>query len=646
MTPPDRRGCAEALARLARGPDAVAWALLIERCGPASERLALRLCGTTATAHDALQEAWLQIRDGARHYHPRGDDPDAGAWGWIMRVTANACWQWLRRERRHAATALVHEPAAVVPEEPLDPRLALAVRGALESLPEDQRTAIALHVLEGLDFATVAAAAGCSVAAAKMRVQRGLQRLKDRFSRDPALADWRGLQVSPGLLLTVLPPAGGTASADLAGLLTSGAKPLAVAPAVAAPAVALPLVAGAAVLAAGIGTSVALRREPVPPPAPPVAVAPAADSLPPLAQPWYGTWVATGQVDPVTGQVLPLPAGWEVPALEIAAGRVQRRRFGGLVSTAMVEEAATPATVRLASFQGATWPRRLHLTCTAEGLVVREEGGDPRILRYERRPGRLLDGERPDLASAFQVAVQRVDLDTTVPLRLPPAQRQPVVTITLSMSVAWPKTLRCYGQACAPQWTEAVTDTGESLLVPGDPDPGNGSGINNGVNDHQSLGFQVVLPQSKQPATRLRRLRGVLPMTCEVAPPARVDFAPLSAWIGRSQAMPGTTEAITLLDVAGERLRFDVSPTLRREVRRWYLLGTDGGEIFYTRQEFAPKPERGLYRDYGRPVPVDGTLRCTTWGPSAIVLVPVTFTDLPLQATPPSAAEEPRPLRF
>ena len=217
----DRTGIAAALVRLARDHDPLAWALLVERCGPASERLARRLIGDAASAQDAVQEAWLQIRDGAKGFTPRGSDPDAGAWGWIMRVTANATAQQLRKRGREPLQALGGiDPPAPAPSESPDPALLAVVRGALTGLPEDQRSAVVLHHVEGLDFAAIGAALGCSPAAAKKRAQRGLERLRRAISlRDamPALS----LLVLTGLLRDLPAAEGAAAGASLSALLSS-----------------------------------------------------------------------------------------------------------------------------------------------------------------------------------------------------------------------------------------------------------------------------------------------------------------------------------------------------------------------------------------------------------------------------------------
>ena len=61
--------------------------------------------------------------------------------------------------------------------------MSACVRGVIDGLPGDYRTALVLHDLEGLTAAQVAEVAGCSLANAKVRIHRARRRLKDRLWR-------------------------------------------------------------------------------------------------------------------------------------------------------------------------------------------------------------------------------------------------------------------------------------------------------------------------------------------------------------------------------------------------------------------------------------------------------------------------------
>jgi RNA polymerase sigma-70 factor (ECF subfamily) len=56
--------------------------------------------------------------------------------------------------------------------------MSACVRGVIDGLPGDYRTALVLHDLEGLTASRVAEVAGCSLANAKIRIHRARRRLK------------------------------------------------------------------------------------------------------------------------------------------------------------------------------------------------------------------------------------------------------------------------------------------------------------------------------------------------------------------------------------------------------------------------------------------------------------------------------------
>jgi RNA polymerase sigma-70 factor (ECF subfamily) len=112
--------------------------------------LAIALTGVPDVARDLAQEslvkayrAWPSVR--------AMDKPGA----WLRRVTINAAASWHRTNRRaDAAHARLGGPGAVeMPERETD-RFWAAVR----ALPDRQRAAVALHYLEDLPIADVAAA--------------------------------------------------------------------------------------------------------------------------------------------------------------------------------------------------------------------------------------------------------------------------------------------------------------------------------------------------------------------------------------------------------------------------------------------------------------------------------------------------------
>ncbi len=188
-------GLAEALGVLATRRDSKAWEFVINAMGAECVRIAAAITGDPALADDVVQETLLQVRDDARQFRPRTANADADARGWIARVCTNTALQFLRRQARRSAIELrthrtVMPEAGVATEEAFMEREDLQrMRQAVARLPEPQRVAIVLHHFLGRDYDAVAAELGIPVGTAKIRVHRGVERLRRIMVRqDHALA--------------------------------------------------------------------------------------------------------------------------------------------------------------------------------------------------------------------------------------------------------------------------------------------------------------------------------------------------------------------------------------------------------------------------------------------------------------------------
>jgi RNA polymerase sigma-70 factor (ECF subfamily) len=108
---------------------------------------------------------------------------------WLLRITANASYDILRRQQRRPTSPLP-DPEEGAPELPdrfaVNP-LAEATRSemykhlevALAKLPEDQRTAIVLCDVYGMDYNEVAAMTQSALGTVKSRIHRGRLRLRE-----------------------------------------------------------------------------------------------------------------------------------------------------------------------------------------------------------------------------------------------------------------------------------------------------------------------------------------------------------------------------------------------------------------------------------------------------------------------------------
>lgn len=162
------------LVLFANGDRDAARALTL-RLAPRILALASRLLGDRAEAEDVTQEALLRLWRVA----PDWRQGEARVMTWLARVARNLAIDRLRR-RRGGPLEDVDEPAD--PALPIDERLierdrAAALSAAMAQLPERQRTAVHLRLIEGLSNPEVAEVLGLSVEAVESLTARGKRKL-------------------------------------------------------------------------------------------------------------------------------------------------------------------------------------------------------------------------------------------------------------------------------------------------------------------------------------------------------------------------------------------------------------------------------------------------------------------------------------
>jgi RNA polymerase sigma factor (sigma-70 family) len=157
--------------------------------------VAYRMLGSVSEADDALQEAWLRIRD-----QDSGDVENMQAW--LTTVVGRVCLNMLRsrRARRVGERAEVHVPDPVVtPPDSVDPEqealladsVGLALLVVLDALAPAERLAFVLHDVFGVPFANIAIALDRSEAAAQKLASRARRRVQNVPEPDPDLARQR-----------------------------------------------------------------------------------------------------------------------------------------------------------------------------------------------------------------------------------------------------------------------------------------------------------------------------------------------------------------------------------------------------------------------------------------------------------------------
>jgi len=149
---------------------------------------AYRMMGESEPAQDATQDAFISA------YRSLGTYRGGSFKAWLLRIVTNACYDELRRRKRHPTTPL--EPLDADDEEIESPRwladddaspeaetersqLGDAIQHCLDNLPVEFRAVVVLVDIQGMDYSEAAMAVGTPVGTVKSRLARARMRLRD-----------------------------------------------------------------------------------------------------------------------------------------------------------------------------------------------------------------------------------------------------------------------------------------------------------------------------------------------------------------------------------------------------------------------------------------------------------------------------------
>ena len=145
--------------------------------------LAHRLTGNEEDARDVVQEAYLRAYRGLQSF--RGD---AQFTTWLYRITANCAATHLGRRTKHRHDELDDSVPLVDPHPDHDPQLRAdaedlrtRLRAALDALPPRLRSVVVLRDVYDLPHEAIAAELGISETAAKVRLHRARNKLRDQL---------------------------------------------------------------------------------------------------------------------------------------------------------------------------------------------------------------------------------------------------------------------------------------------------------------------------------------------------------------------------------------------------------------------------------------------------------------------------------
>lgn len=166
--------------------DGEAFNELLRRYQGMAYSVAYRMLGNAEDAADATQDAFLSAYRALKRFR------HGSFRSWLMRIVTNACYDGLRRTRRHPVASLDsgenvdgHECLAdpgESPEETVERQdQSRQVQRALSALPPKQRVVVVLSDLQGLGYAEIARALRVPVGTVRSRLSRGRRALRERL---------------------------------------------------------------------------------------------------------------------------------------------------------------------------------------------------------------------------------------------------------------------------------------------------------------------------------------------------------------------------------------------------------------------------------------------------------------------------------
>jgi RNA polymerase sigma-70 factor, ECF subfamily len=163
-----------------------------EQHRPHLRAVAYRMLGSVSDSDDAVQEAWLRIRD-------RDPGVVENMQAWLTTVVGRVCLNMLRSRAARREEPSVHVPDPVVSFEEDGPEhetllaesVGMALLVVLDALTPGERLAFVLHDVFGVPFTDIASALDRSEAAAQQLASRARRRLRNSPEPDGDLVRQR-----------------------------------------------------------------------------------------------------------------------------------------------------------------------------------------------------------------------------------------------------------------------------------------------------------------------------------------------------------------------------------------------------------------------------------------------------------------------
>jgi RNA polymerase sigma-70 factor (ECF subfamily) len=157
--------------------DVDAFAGLVRRHGAGLVSFCARMAGDRAIGEELAQEVL------ARAYSSLGSWRAEGRFRyWLYRIARNACQDYAKAGARNERPTASAGADLVAPQDPErevgDRQLVAAMEAAIARLPQPYRETFLMFHTENMDYEQIQAATGVSVGAAKVRVHRARQMLR------------------------------------------------------------------------------------------------------------------------------------------------------------------------------------------------------------------------------------------------------------------------------------------------------------------------------------------------------------------------------------------------------------------------------------------------------------------------------------
>ena len=191
---------AELMLRVKQG-DAAAFERLVDKYKQPITNLLYRTVRDATEAEDLAQNVFLQVYKSADRYRV-----EAKFSTWLYTIARNLCLNEIRRRSRHPAESIEAAGESEndgpsrqfedrrnvsAPDQLLQDELAGKVQEALNSLPENQRTAILLFQEKEMSYEEIAKILDCSLSATKSLIHRGRETLKQKLKPYLRTGAWK-----------------------------------------------------------------------------------------------------------------------------------------------------------------------------------------------------------------------------------------------------------------------------------------------------------------------------------------------------------------------------------------------------------------------------------------------------------------------